>query len=125
MGEYLALERASPASEAQHIHNKAVFDAVNEALGMVLGPLKGWPSAAQRRVSREAVDGPQWAAVVRQEVGNLVAGWCAPVAVDDFDLLLAQDIPYVRPFLPPERRTFTEIVLGEGETQVSGEGPCC
>ena len=61
----MALERALPETEdAQHIHNKAMFDAVGLALAELLPPYPPQPTPPQRRVWRAAMGG-----AARRQVG--------------------------------------------------------
>lgn len=98
LSEYVALERSGPeVDDAQHIHNKAVFDGVNEALTMLLPPAGREPvTGAQRRLRRDREGGERWRQAMTEEVCKLVCAWAAPKDVDNFDALLVDDIPQVR-----------------------------
>ena len=92
------MERAGPeVDDAQHIHNKALFDAVNQALKLLLPPHGPQLTTAQRRVRREQWGSHRWQAAVKEAAAKQVCGWAAPRAEDDLDALLLEDILKVRP----------------------------
>ena len=91
------MERAGPeVDDAQHIHNKALFDAVNQALKLLLPPYGPQLTTAQRRIRRERPGSHPWQAAVREEAAKQVCAWAAPREEDDLDALLLEDILQVR-----------------------------
>ena len=91
------MERAGPeVDDAQHIHNKALFDAVNQALKLLLPPYGPQLTSAQRRVRREQPGSHRWQAAVGKEAAKQVCTWAAPREEDDLDALLLEDILKVR-----------------------------
>ena len=88
------IERARPeVSDGQHIYNKAVFDATNEALKELLPPYTRRLSDAQRRVRRHKVGSQTWQDSIQAEVVSLVVNWMTPR--DDIESLLLEDLKKV------------------------------
>ena len=88
------IERAGPeVSDGQHIYNKALFDATNEALKELLPPYTRRLSDAQRSVRRHQVGSKTWRETILAEVIALVVGWMTPR--QDIESLLLEDLKQV------------------------------
>ena len=73
---FLDIEREYPeVSEEQHIFNKALFDAANEAIQTLLPPYNTRLTAGQARVKKEVWGSAPWKAVLHIEVEQLVESW--------------------------------------------------
>ena len=76
---FLEIERNfSEASDEQHIFNKSLFDATNEALQQLMPPYKSRLTSAQARVKREEISSPEWQSILHLEVEDQVIAWCHP-----------------------------------------------
>ncbi|KAK9802869.1 hypothetical protein WJX72_003771 [[Myrmecia] bisecta] len=89
---FLLLERSRPAvSDAQHIHNKLLYDAVNEALVHFFSlaarrqPAPAWIRRLQPL--RRLPQGPELTAAVKQRVMK----WAAQQHDEHVDAMLAED----------------------------------
>ena len=92
--QYVDVERASPElSDGQHIYNKALFDAINEALKELMPPYTRRLSDAQRRVRRHLIGSKTWQEAIQAEVTKLVVNWMTPR--HDVESLLLEDLKQV------------------------------
>ena len=88
------IERAGhEVSDGQHIYNKALFDATNEALKELLPPYTRRVTDAQRRVRRHQVGSRSWQGVLQAEAVRQVLDWMTPR--DDIESLLLEDLKQV------------------------------